>query len=340
MAKISYGQLFSILLATRIFSFTSTQVEFSTEQMLGMLISTLIQGLLLIPTFILYSNPKFSLNRDIFLGKYSVVMYSFCFIIWGAHSFTKFWNVTKSVYIPLKSELLVSILIVIVCVYVASLGLKAIARGSAIVFGITILSVIILVFGAYRNIDWLNILPVSDYKSIGEYALYDFSASGEIAAIFILLSYIGENKIRGVLLFLGGKTLYILSISVIGVVVLGRVMGIVKFPFFSLVAFSQPFSIQRADTIYVILYTLVGVISITIQSVITADLLKILIPKIKFASIISVIIMMFIAWGITNLSIDLSWIYNTLIIITAFLIPLLTLISQKKNAGGVMQNET
>jgi hypothetical protein len=88
---------------------------------------------------------------------------------------------------------------------------------------------------------------------------------------------------KAVYSYITAKLAVTLIISFIGITVLGRLMQISEYPFFSIGAYSQPLQIQRSDAVYIVLFTLLCVLFVSVQMYLSATLISKVFPKFKYS---------------------------------------------------------
>ena len=110
-------------------------------------------------------------------------------------------------------------------------------------------------------------------------------------------------------------------VSLLGIAVLGRVGAQVKFPFFTLGAFSQPFATQRADAIYVVLFTLIGTITIAVQLYLAGACIARLFPKFPYPFYAGGAGTLLVAWGMHSLGLLHSGLFGVWILLLCGILP-------------------
>lgn len=332
MNKIKSNQLFAILISIRMFSIICSSDPSDAEQMAGAALSIFFQFLAAIPMVMIYNDKSFSLKRDMLFGKFGKSLYVIFFILWGAFSFSSLWDVTKSVYFPIDSSFTGSLILAAVCVYTASLGIKAISRSSGFIMGLIVLSLLIMILGAYPKAELANFAPNAHFSGIIKSAVKDFCRSGELVMMFILLELVPKGKRKAINGFFIGKFILTEAVAVIEITVLGKIMSISDFPFFSAGAFSQPLSIQRADSLYMILFTMLCVITVTLQIVLSTITINELLPKLKYKTLITAVLMLTVSSIINYTGIDLTAVSGCLILLLSVIIPItMYIIRRNKN---------
>lgn len=291
MNKISSGQAFALFMMISSFGIMCSTASYSSEHMAGIFISVIIQALLILPIIYLYNRKNFSIE---ILPKYVLIIYTIYFLLYGGFAFSRFYNTAKTLDFPINSRLFAIILIAGVCLYSAMLGIKAVSRGSVIIFILFIISLIVLLMGSYSKID-MNNFEWQKTSEMFSGAFSDLFFGSELAVIFIIFSMFDKSHAKCAYGFLGVKLIVAEFVSFIGTAVLGSISDKSDYPFFTVGAYSQPFSIQRADGIYIILFTMLCAVTITAFIIISSMLIKLAFPKLKYNETAVTVIMLLIS---------------------------------------------
>lgn len=338
MNKISNSQLFALMLGVRAFGLVCSGITADASQMAGAAISIAAQFILAVPMLFLFKQKNFILQKEMLFGKFGKLLYAIFFIVWGALSFNRLWDVSKSVYFPVNSSLACAVILAAVCLYCASMKLSAVSRSSLIITGIFFFSLIVMIAGAYSKAELANYVPDTDISKVTSSAVRNYCSSGELVMLFILLSFTSDRRSRGVSAFFIGALFITELIYIIEITVLGNIINLTDFPFFTAGAFSQPFSIQRSDSLYMITFTLLCVMTVTLQLVLSSILVREIVPELKYNTLLSVILMLGISALLNSTGADISPLLGILIIILSIVIPVTMLIrriyNEKKNTDS------
>jgi len=216
--------------------------------------------------------------------------------------------------------------------------LSSLSKSSVIIFGILVFSMAVLIFGAYPKAELANYIPDTELKTVMNSTINNFCSSGELVILFILLEFTKSNSHRGVTAFFIGAFIVTELIYIIEITVLGRIIDLTDFPFFTAGAFSQPFSIQRSDSLYMIVFTLLCVLNVTLQLVLSSILIKEIFPELKYNTLLSVILMLGLSALLNSTGVDIFPALGILIIILSIIIPVIMLIrrvcNEKRTADG------
>ncbi len=323
MSKIKSSQLFALLISVRFFSIICMTDLTDANQMAGTAVSIVLQFLAAVPMLMLYNDKSFSLKKEMLFGKFGKILYIIFFLLWGAMSFSALWEVTKSIYFPINSSFAGSLILAAICVYTASLGLKAISRASGFILGLTVISIVIMILGACPKAELSNFIPDASFSGIVKSAVKDFCRSGELVMLFLLLEIVPKGKKKAITIFFTAKLVLTELIVVIEITVLGNIINISDFPFFTAGAFSQPLSIQRADSLYMILFTMLCVLTVTLQIILSALLISELLPDLKYKSLISALLMLALSSAFNMTGFNPEPITGIFILLLAVVIPII-----------------
>ncbi len=286
MNRISSGQLTTALLLSNAFMLMCVSVPMGIESMLGAIIAFVIQTALCVPMLLLYRN-GFSLSAYC-QQKHRLIplLFVLYFIIRGGISFLLLWNGSEHLSLPFTQPLITAVMIGLVCLYTASLGLRAFTRAGTIIFGFFVFSLAILLLGAWQRMDFQQLSPSEDSTVLGS-AMQILSLADTLPALFILLGFTENKKAGKTLRFLGGSLILWEIILFLCITVLGALLPTAKNPFFMLTSVSQPLTTQRADAFYLIVFVMLCVIRLTLLTVLSAHLLGMLFPRLRYRSILS-----------------------------------------------------
>lgn len=323
--RISRGHAFAMLIIISAFSMICTSSAYSSGQMTGLLISAFFQAIAVIPTIYLYSAKKFSIEH---CPKWVLVLYAVYFLLYGGFSFSRFYTAARSMHFPITNKVFALILIAGVCLYSAMLGIKPFSRGSVIVLAFFAVSIAVLFIGSYSKIS-LDRFNIPDNTDIFSSGFADFIFSGEIAAMFILFSFTDEN-FRGLAYsFISARLAIAEFISFIGVSVLGSLSGIVEYPFFAIGAYSQPFSVQRADGIYIMLFTILCAVSIIFYITISSVIIKLIFKNFRYNETAVTVLMLLLSLIFSHTESIAGWIWTAFTVILYIIVPFYLIGSDK-----------
>lgn len=325
MNKISSGQAFAVLILISSFGLMSSVASYSSEHMTGTLISVIIQGILILPLIYLYNKKNFSVE---ILPKYILIIYTIYFLLYGGFTFSRFYSAVKTLDFPINSRFFALILIAGVCLYSAMLGVKAVSRGAVIIMPVFIISLAVLFAGSYTKMDFSN-FEWQKTTEVIKSGFHDLLFGSELAVIFIIFSLIEKKRALCAYSFLGIKLLIAEFTAFLGTAVLGSISEKPAYPFFTMGAYSQPFSVQRADGIYIILFTMLCAVTITVFLIISSMLIKLAFPKLKYNETAVTVIMLIISSFFSSINGISGWIWIVSSLFVYIVLPFIMIRSDK-----------
>jgi len=292
MSRIHNHQLAAILFLSGAWSVICIPSLYGNSQMLSTAAACLIQILLCLPMLALYPG---TFSNQIKSNKILGVIYILFFLICGANGFSQLWEAAPPQLLPASGKLTASVLIALTCFYTSSAGLRATARAAPIVMSLFVISVIVLILGAWRRVDLSRISLQTDnfLPGIRTY----FSLSGELAAVWILSDTIQNHKNIAVNSYLIAKALFCILILFFSITAGGRLIHLNGYPFFTLTALSQPLQGQRADALYILVFVMLHIMHTTLQTGIVEHISEQMYPITeKWSAPVSLIFMLILAY--------------------------------------------
>ncbi len=325
MNRIKSSQLLTILLLSGAWSVLCMTRAASGADLLGILPGTLMQLAVCVP-MLLPERYQCSMFRIVSESRSLGAVYVLFFLLWGAHGFAQFWAVSAEINLAVQGRMTAAVLITLVCLYTCSLGLRSMARCAPIVTAVLLLSVLVLLLGAKGRIRPDRL--VTGTEGLLSAALSYFSMGGELAAAWILLGTVQTGKRRAVLGLLAGKAVLAFLTVFLCITVGGRLTALSEHPFFTLITLTQPLQSQRADALFILVFVMLYVMHITLQTGVIAHLLHAMFPKLRFAAPLSLGVMLLLSPWMAHASGHV--LYSILILLTAGILPLWLCLKRRK----------
>jgi len=261
MNKIHNHQLAAILFLSGAWSVICIPSLSGSGQITGTIIACLIQIICCLPMLALRTG---TFSNQIKTHKWLGIIYILFFLICGANGFSQLWEAAPPQLLPSSGKLTAAVLIALTCFYTSSAGLRATARAAPIVMGLFLISLTVLILGAWKRVDLSRIsFQMTDFlPSIRTY----FSLSGELAAVWILSDSVRNHKNTAVNSYLISKAIFCILILFFSITAGGRLMYLNGYPFFTLTALSQPLQGQRADALYILVFVMLHIMHTTLQT--------------------------------------------------------------------------
>lgn len=294
MTKITKNQLTAMLLITDTFALFCFHGQISVLTVTGFLCGIVIQFIMSLPLVKLYSSGGTVGNS----GKTVQSVYLIYLLLWGGVLFSMLWRASDVIYIPYENsdgiwgKLLVAGMIALVCLYSSSTGLKAVSRSAVIAMSAGIISLLIVTVSAVFRSDWNNILTTKTTDSFMTEVARGFFLSGGLGSFAVFLSYTKGNPLKNTIYYFTGKIILTVAVTLSSILVAGGIMKITEFPIVTAGQLAQPFSVQRIDSLFLIIFAVFAVFSIAIQSIASTELLLKIFPKFKKLRTTSVLAVM------------------------------------------------
>ena len=275
--KISSWQLLILLFLSRIFItityFTLEDVSPSV-MMSTTAFSVAADMILVIPAIILYKKyPNENVIRSAFeisksFGIVLFVLY-FIFAVFMIFRTVRFFlYFFENAFLNLLPTLVVGVMLIAAAAYVGHLGIEAAARSSSIVFVAFLLLIIAVIATTAEDFDLNNYYtePVGT-NDILNGVVHGISRSSEMVVLVLLLPYLKNGIGKSVYGFLILKLLFVEMIALLCILFLGGYMAAVPFPFFTVCGFAKAPFVERLDAAFLVVWTLMGVIKLSLYTI-------------------------------------------------------------------------
>ncbi|MBR1529359.1 MAG: hypothetical protein IJ642_08680 [Oscillospiraceae bacterium] len=316
MNKIHNHQLTAILFLSGAWSVICIPSLYGNGQILGTAVACLIQILCCLPMLALRTG---TFSRQIQKHKSLGIIYILFFLICGANGFSQLWEAAPPQLLPSSGKLTAAVLIALTCFYTSSAGLRATARAAPLVMGIFIISLAVLILGAWNRVD-MSRISFQTTNFLPSIRMY-ISLSGELAAVWILSDSVRNHKNTAVNSYLIAKAIFCILILFFSITAGGRLMYLNGYPFFTLTALSQPLQGQRADALYILVFVMLHIMHTTLQTGIIEHIAEQIYPIAeKWSAPVSLIFMLIPAYFFKSDILETMIFYSLPVLI--FIIPL------------------
>ena len=295
MKKITPLQIFALMICGRSFSFM-TYFPFTNDSslvlMIGLLISTVIQALLIFPVLIFhkhYLNDNIctlSMSKNRFVGIAVTILYllffmGVAFIVIG--NFSYFMDYYFSNYIP---RIMIVISCTLVAIYLGKMNITVIGKAGAIALTLFAIFTVIIVSSSIQNFHFSNFhLAVESVpKSLIGAIKTEFARNRDLVVFAFLLPDIKGKASRVAWWYFAVKVVVIEVILGFITIILGDFALITKLPFFSLAAYSHTQIVERYDAAFMSIWVIMAIVKLGTYFHCSARCIKLCIPKIPFVT--------------------------------------------------------
>jgi hypothetical protein len=156
-----------------------------------------------------------------------------------------------------------------------------------------------------------------------------FALSGGFAGFTVLLGFVKDNITRTAVGYFIAKGIISAVVLITGVLVSGGIIEIVDFPIVWAAQLTQPFSVQRIDSLFLIVFTVFAVYSIAVQASAAEYLIGEVFPFIKRYRCSIILIIMAVIGAVSEKWRYLGIITAVLAVMGLIIVPIIYFIKRK-----------
>lgn len=281
MNKITQGQFVSLMLINDVFALFCLTGGISLWTAAGFAAGIILQFIFAIPLIRIYGR-----GRNIEdCGKIAEAAALIGVVLWGGLLFSMLWSTGEIISVPFEGlgnwgRLIMAAIIGAVCVYLSSSGIKAVARSGAIAAALGALCLTVVAVSAVIDSDMKN-LTIQPQDGFLNEMVKGIAIGGGMNAFTVLLGYTKGRTIQTAAVYTAVKLIVMFVMIAVGVLVSGGIMDITDFPIVTAAQLTQPFSSQRIDSLFLIIFTVFAVYSTAVQGAAADYLLDCVFPKFK-----------------------------------------------------------
>ena len=282
MNRLSARQLAAAALVTDAFTLFCLRGGLSAVSAAGFLAGALLQLLAVAPAIGCISAGRGLFSSGAIVRGAAVLL----LIGWGGALFAMLWRTSGVVYIPWEDkgplgELLVGTALAAAALYVTSGGLRTLGRCAAVAAIAGGLCLFGIALSALLTSDLENLSVRRTADSFPRELLRGISLSAGATVFAAMAELTQESTKRCTALYFAGKALLGTTVILTSVLVAGGVMELAQFPAVMAAQLSQPFSSQRIDALFMIVFSACGVFAAAALAAPAAELTGRLFPKIR-----------------------------------------------------------
>ena len=328
MKSITKNQLAALLVISDIFMLFCFEGGISLWSFAGFLTGISAQAFLAFPLV------KFA-DSGGKTEKWAEIFYFAYLTFWGGFLLNRIWNAGDTIFVPyetsggLKGRLLITGMISLVCLYISSTGMKAASRSAVIAAGFGVIFLLTDFVSAVKSSNFGNISASLSSGTFIEGIYKCFAVSGGIGTGAVLAPLVNESCKKGAKLYFSCRFVLSAALMLTALLVTGGIMQITDFPVIMAVQLSQPFTSQRIDSVFMILFAVFAVFSVTAEVMTASYLLGEIVPKFrKWRSTAVILLTISAAFALYKIPVYSVW---GVILTTAaeFAVPLIMLIRRK-----------
>ena len=160
MNSLRSSQLSAMLFLSAAFTILCQTASWTMEGIFGTGIAVAVQFLLCVPIFLLYRQGFSLSDGDVKHRLLSALLLGYL-LVRGGVSFVRLQRASDALTLPVSGKFFAAALIALVCIYTASLGIRALARSSTLILGLLLFALAVLLLGAVPQAEPQN-QPAAD----------------------------------------------------------------------------------------------------------------------------------------------------------------------------------
>ncbi|MGN0693158.1 MAG: GerAB/ArcD/ProY family transporter [Oscillospiraceae bacterium] len=282
--KVGFVQLALIIVICRVFTLMThiplIRDGFSfSEQLLALAVSSAISALLIIPFVIFYGRYDCGVVDCIYAesrlwGRIAAAVYIVYLILACVTDASEFSAFIGTRFDFGADERIIAFILIIVCMYCAYCGAEGICRSAGAVM---VIFLVMTAFMAGGSCEKMSAEHIRCELSAGNVlsAVYDDLAGGTELIVLCLMGKFTRDRYRcGAYLSLAGRLVIAAGITLSVILVLGDYAYICGYPFLDAGSAAGIRFLQRIDAVYMIVWSLAAVLTISLKIFLGADILR------------------------------------------------------------------
>lgn len=272
-----------MLLITDAFALLCLMGSVSLMTVIGFGAAAILQLFMAIPAAKFYSSGGTLKNS----GKLAEWFYLIYLILWGGLLFIMLFSSVEVICIPydnfgfIPEKLLISGLIALTCLYASSPGLRSLSRAVFIAAAIGAICIAAVIISALFGAKWQNFAETAYISGFFEELSRGFVLGGGAGSFVVLLGFTKGEVYKNVRSYFISKLVLMTAVTAAAVLVVGGITEITDSPIVTAAQLSQPFSSQRIDSLFLIVFVIFAVFAISVQAVCASYLLGRVIPSFR-----------------------------------------------------------
>jgi len=284
MNRITKPQLWAMILIPDSFLLICFQGKLNIMTLIGIASGIAVQAAVLLPLAVLCEKKEH-------FPKWIMLIVLIYIIFSGGLLMSRSHTASHVLYIPFENtnEFIILSLIALVCLYMSSTGIKALARASVIAASVGAIYLIILSVSAVTRSDYANIERAWNTSGFMSAFVQSFLLTGGLGTAIALFGITKGKAVNSLSGYFIARLIISAVIVLSSILTAGGISEITDFPVITAAQLAQPFSSQRIDSLLLIIFSVFAVFSIAVQSAAAAYLIRRIFPKFKrFRSIAAI----------------------------------------------------
>lgn len=287
--KVGFVQLAVIVVICRIFTLMThiplIRDGFSfSEQLLAIAVSSAAAALLIIPFVIFYGRYDGGVIDRAYAGSrlwgtIAAAVYLLYLILACVTDVSEFSSFIGTRFDFGADERIIALILMIVCMYCAYCGAEGICRSGGAVMVIFLVMAAFMVCGSCEKISAEHIRCEVNAGNVTAAVLDDLAGGTELIVLCLMGKFTRDRYRCGAYLSLAGRLIIAAGITLSAILVLGDYAYICGYPFLDTGSAAGIRFLQRIDAVYMIVWSLAAVLTISLKIFLAADILRTILPK-------------------------------------------------------------
>lgn len=296
--------------AAAMMTYDPTNTKNITSLLFGILISTIIEVALLVPIvcfqkkFAGYDPCTLAMQKNKIFGTAINLIYLIYFMFCAFMVIGDFVYLVDFYLANFLGRTAIVILITAAAIYMANMNISVFGRTSSIIFTLFLIFTGIILISTATEFKWENlyIQPFGIKENMPREIFAEFARNRILVTAIFVLPNINGNSAKSFAMYLAVKFLLVESILIFVTIILGDFGVFSRLPFFSLASYNSNSIIERFDAIFMFMWVLMTLVTISIFFHCSGKALKNILPKLKIntANIVTAVIPTIISAVILN----------------------------------------
>ncbi|MCI8623674.1 MAG: GerAB/ArcD/ProY family transporter [Provencibacterium sp.] len=173
--------------------------------------------------------------------------------------------ITGAIY-PNERNIIFIVLFTLCALYMAWMGLEAVARFSGPLLIALLFSLGLIILSLIREFDPLGMSPpdLSAFPAMLQSAYSTFSETGELVLALLFLPYLKGNVKKGFAGWLAAAVLLLGTVIATAIYTVQDYAATQNYPFYAIAKTALLFYFQRMDALHMVLWTMIGLVKMTL----------------------------------------------------------------------------
>jgi hypothetical protein len=275
-AQITVTQFFIMLLLCRTYSFFTavpgfTEPAAGSQALISLLLCALLSLAAMLPAWLVLRRSgggvlQLAYSRSQAAGWAASTLFGLAALFGAAECAVQYdFFITGAIY-PDERNIIFILLFTLCALYMAYMGLEAVARLSAPLLVLLLASLFCIILSLSQDFDPLGMAPpdLSDFSGLLRSSYTSFAGTGELMLILLFLPRLKGNAVHGFLGWLIGVTALLALVIATALYTIQDYAATQAYPFYAIAKTALLFGFQRMDALHMVIWTMIGLIKLSL----------------------------------------------------------------------------